>query len=209
MRVRDARILPNEESMMDAPDFQLVPNPRREMPTEADPGASPFKIVIDPQMRLQLRRALIELIDNHDEALAAHYSDGKLALESYKEYIEVFARSLKETMAFPISCARSASMSRPRKSICVRNCAGKQRLPPEGKPTPSATPITLRRALSSPIQRRAERDFATAMAALTLSPPPDRNGAAPRCLPASEQQFSECASTSARTRKTLVSFPRS
>jgi len=49
-------------------------------------------------MRLQLRRALIELIDNHDEALAAHYSDGKLALDSYKEYIEVFARSLKETM---------------------------------------------------------------------------------------------------------------
>ena len=83
---------------MDAPDFQLVPNPRREMPAEADPGASPFKIVIDPQMRLQLRRALIDLIDNHDEALAAHYSGGKLALESYKEYIELFARSLKETM---------------------------------------------------------------------------------------------------------------
>ena len=83
---------------MEAPDFQLVSTPRREVPAVADPGASPFKIVIDPQMRLQLRRALIELIDNHDEALAAHYSDGKLALESYKEYIEVFARSLKETM---------------------------------------------------------------------------------------------------------------
>jgi hypothetical protein len=83
---------------MEAPDFQLVPAPRREAPVVADPGASPFKIVIDPQMRLQLRRALIELIDNHDESLAAHYSDGKLALESYKEYIEVFARSLKETM---------------------------------------------------------------------------------------------------------------
>jgi len=83
---------------MEAPDFQLVPAPRREAPTVADPGASPFKIVVDPQMRLQLRRALIELIDNHDESLAAHYSDGKLALESYKEYIEVFARSLKETM---------------------------------------------------------------------------------------------------------------
>lgn len=83
---------------MDAPDFQLVPNPRREAPAKADAGASPFKIVVDPQMRAQLRRALIELIDNHDEALAAHYSDGKLALESYKEYIEVFARSLKETM---------------------------------------------------------------------------------------------------------------
>ena len=83
---------------MEAPDFQLVPAPRREAPAIADAGASPFKIVVDPQMRLQLRHALIELIDNHDEALAAHYSDGKLALESYKEYIEVFARSLKETM---------------------------------------------------------------------------------------------------------------
>ena len=83
---------------MDAPDFQLVPAPRREVAEVANPGASPFRIVVDPQMRLQLRRALIELIDNHDESLAAHYSDGKLALESYKEYIEVFARSLKETM---------------------------------------------------------------------------------------------------------------
>src|SRR5438874_8334960 len=27
------------------------------------------------------------------------FADGKLALESYKEYIELFARSLKETMA--------------------------------------------------------------------------------------------------------------
>ncbi|MDQ3546249.1 MAG: hypothetical protein M3429_06995 [Verrucomicrobiota bacterium] len=83
---------------MDAPDFQLVPAPQREVLAVADPGASPFKIVVDPQMRQQLRRALIELIDNHDESLAAHYSDGRLALESYKEYIEVFARSLKETM---------------------------------------------------------------------------------------------------------------
>ena len=83
---------------MDTPDFQLIPSPHRQVPATADAGASPFRIVIDPQMRLQLRRALIELIDNHDEALAAHYSDGKLALESYKEYIEVFARSLKETM---------------------------------------------------------------------------------------------------------------
>jgi hypothetical protein len=51
-----------------------------------------------PNMRAQLKRALIDLIDNHDEALAAHFADGKLALESYKEYIEIFARSLKETM---------------------------------------------------------------------------------------------------------------
>jgi hypothetical protein len=90
--------MPNERRPIEAPDFQLVPTPRSEAPVIADPGASPFKIVIDPEMRLQLRRALIQLIDNHDESLAAHYSDGKLALESYKEYIEVFARSLKETM---------------------------------------------------------------------------------------------------------------
>jgi hypothetical protein len=83
---------------MDTPNFQLVPAPRQETPPAADAGASPFKVVVDPQMRSQLRQALIELIDNHDEALAAHYAHGKLALESYKEYIEVFARSLKETM---------------------------------------------------------------------------------------------------------------
>jgi hypothetical protein len=62
------------------------------------PLPGPFKIVGDPNMRAQLKRALIDLIDNHDEALAAHFADGKLALESYKEYIEIFARSLKETM---------------------------------------------------------------------------------------------------------------
>jgi hypothetical protein len=86
---------------MDPQDFQLVPSPHREAPAKTDASASPFKIVVDPEMRAQLRRALIDLIDNHDEALAAHYSDGKLALESYKEYIEVFARSLKETMESP------------------------------------------------------------------------------------------------------------
>jgi hypothetical protein len=86
---------------MDSAKFQLVPAARKETPAVSDPGASPFKLVVDPQMRLQLRRALIELIDNHDEALAAHYADGSLSLESYKEYIEVFARSLKETMGSP------------------------------------------------------------------------------------------------------------
>jgi len=63
-----------------------------------DPGATPFKIVVDPEMRVKLRRALIELIDYHDESLAEHFAEGKLELESYKEYIELFARSLKETM---------------------------------------------------------------------------------------------------------------
>ena len=81
--------------------FQLVPVARKETPAVPDPGSSPFRVIVDPQMRLQLRRAIIDLIDNHDEALADHFADGKLALESYKEYIEVFARSLKETMESP------------------------------------------------------------------------------------------------------------
>jgi len=83
-------------------DYELVANTahplaRRE-PSAPDPGATPFKIVVDPEMRLKLRRALIELIDYHDDALAEHFAEGKLDLESYKEYIELFARSLKETM---------------------------------------------------------------------------------------------------------------
>jgi hypothetical protein len=83
-------------------DFEIVvsnqPGLRRDALAKPDPGATPFKVVIDPKLRLDLRRALIDLIDYHDEALAENFADGKLALESYKEYIELFARSLKETM---------------------------------------------------------------------------------------------------------------
>ena len=82
-------------------DYQLVSaeqtNLKKEL-AKPDAGATPFKVVVDPEMRLKLRRALIELIDYHDEALAEHFAEGRLALESYKEYIELFARSLKETM---------------------------------------------------------------------------------------------------------------
>lgn len=83
-------------------DFQIVAtnqgNLRRDRLAKPDPGATPFKLVIDPKLRMDLRRALIDLIDYHDEALAENFAEGKLSLESYKEYIELFARSLKETM---------------------------------------------------------------------------------------------------------------
>jgi hypothetical protein len=83
-------------------DFQIVSTDqtglKRDSLAKPNPGATPFKIVIDPKMRLDLRRALIDLIDYHDEALAENFAEGKLSLESYKEYIELFARSLKETM---------------------------------------------------------------------------------------------------------------
>jgi len=87
---------------MDQPgDYQLTatapPLTKKELALP-DPGATPFKVVVDPEMRVKLRRALIELIDYHDESLAEHFAEGKLELESYKEYIELFARSLKETM---------------------------------------------------------------------------------------------------------------
>lgn len=82
-------------------DFQIATSPqpavRKEL-AKPNPGSSPFKLVIDPKLRLDLRRALIDLIDYHDDALAENFSQGKLVLDSYKEYIELFARSLKETM---------------------------------------------------------------------------------------------------------------
>ena len=87
--------------MEEAGDYQIVAAEQTLAKRESaapDPGATPFKIVVDPEMRLKLRHALIELIDYHDESLAEHFADGKLELESYKEYIELFARSLKETM---------------------------------------------------------------------------------------------------------------
>jgi hypothetical protein len=66
--------------------------------TPTDAGANPFKLVVDPIMRIKLRRALFELIENHDQELARYVSEGSLALDSYKEYVELFARSLRETM---------------------------------------------------------------------------------------------------------------
>jgi hypothetical protein len=83
-------------------DFQVTRLDQSEPKTRAlakpDASATPFKVVIDPKVRLDLRRALVDLIDYHDEALAEHFAQGKLSLDSYKEYVELFARSLKETM---------------------------------------------------------------------------------------------------------------
>ena len=68
-------------------------------PIPSDPGANPFKLVVDPAMRLRLRKALFDLIESHDQELAKYVAEGSLALDSYKEYIELFAHSLKQTMA--------------------------------------------------------------------------------------------------------------
>lgn len=95
--------LPNESSRNGPRDYELVSAEpaitQKEDLSVPDVSGTPFKVVVDPEMRLKLKRALIDLIDYHDESLAEHFSEGKLSLESYKEYIELFARSLKETMA--------------------------------------------------------------------------------------------------------------
>ena len=66
-------------------------------PVPADPAANPFRLVVDPVMRMRLRRALFDMIENHDMELARYVSEGALALDSYKEYIELFAHSLHNT----------------------------------------------------------------------------------------------------------------
>ena len=65
----------------------------------ADPTASPFKLMLDPSLRARLREALNELVDNHDQELAKYASEGFLTLDSTKEYIEILARHLRETMS--------------------------------------------------------------------------------------------------------------
>lgn len=64
----------------------------------ADPSANPFRLVVDPVMRVRLRKALFDLIESHDQELARYVAEGSLALDSYKEYVELFGRSLRETM---------------------------------------------------------------------------------------------------------------
>ncbi len=68
-------------------------------PIPSDPAANPFRLVVDPVMRIRLRRALFDLIESHDQELARYVGEGTLTLDSYKEYIELFARSLRETMS--------------------------------------------------------------------------------------------------------------
>jgi hypothetical protein len=64
----------------------------------ADPSANPFRLVVDPVVRVKLRKALLDLIESHDQEIARYVADGSLALDSYKEYVELFARSLRETL---------------------------------------------------------------------------------------------------------------
>lgn len=63
-----------------------------------DPHASPFKLVIDPALRERLRKALLDLIENHDSELEKYAAEGFLELASSKEYVELFARYVRDTL---------------------------------------------------------------------------------------------------------------
>lgn len=76
----------------------LTPFEFHNAPLATDASANPFRLVVDPAMRVRLRKALFELVENHDTQLADYVATGQLALDSYKEYIEIFARSLRESM---------------------------------------------------------------------------------------------------------------
>ena len=78
---------------------QVTPFEFHTAPLVTDASANPFKLVVDPVMRVKLRKALFELIENHDTQLAEYVANGQLSLDSYKEYVEIFARSLRDSMA--------------------------------------------------------------------------------------------------------------
>ncbi len=82
-------------------DQALTPFELHTAPVAADPSANPFRLVVDPAMRVRLRKALFDLVENHDAQLADFVANGHLSLDSYKEYIEIFARSLRESMGTP------------------------------------------------------------------------------------------------------------
>ncbi|MFZ5806390.1 MAG: hypothetical protein ACOY3I_04205 [Verrucomicrobiota bacterium] len=90
-----------KKSMNPTTEFEMILSNREKMNGGAianDVGANPFKLTVDPALRVRLRQALVDLINDHENTLANYVAEGKLQLDSYKEYIELFARSLRETM---------------------------------------------------------------------------------------------------------------
>jgi hypothetical protein len=79
-------------------DHGLIPFEFQPPAPSRDASSNPFKLVVDPAMRVRLRKAIFDLIENHDACLAEYVANGNLSLDSYKEYIEIFAKSLHDSM---------------------------------------------------------------------------------------------------------------
>jgi hypothetical protein len=79
-------------------ELSLTPVEVERMTPTRDLSSNPFKLTVDPAVRQRLKQALLNMIDTHDTHLAEYITDGKLDMDSYKEYIELFAKSLRESM---------------------------------------------------------------------------------------------------------------
>ena len=61
-------------------------------------SGNPFRKVIDPDVSESLEAALIRLVEDHQRQVAYMVESGQLEVGSYKEYIELLARFVRETI---------------------------------------------------------------------------------------------------------------
>ncbi len=67
-------------------------------PTVKSVSGNPFRQVLDPEVCESLQQALLRLVDDHQKQVAYMVESGQLGVASYKEYVELLARFLRETI---------------------------------------------------------------------------------------------------------------
>jgi hypothetical protein len=82
---------------METTDLSLQLVPQDLMPVKQLHG-SPFRRVLDPEIREALQEALLRLIDDHQRQVSYMVESNQLHVDSYKEYVELLARFLRETL---------------------------------------------------------------------------------------------------------------
>jgi hypothetical protein len=75
--------------------LQLVPTPTAE-PKHI--SGNPFRQVIDPEVSAALQSALTRLVEDHQRQVAYLVESDQLQVGSYKEYVELLARFVRETI---------------------------------------------------------------------------------------------------------------
>ena len=75
--------------------LQLVPT---EITATKQVTANPFRRVIDPDVTTALQEALARLVHDHQLQVAYMVESGQLEVGSYKEYVELLSRFLRETI---------------------------------------------------------------------------------------------------------------
>lgn len=64
-------------------------------------SGNPFKVKFDPDVLGKVNEAVRVMMERYDTELAMGFAEGRLSVDSYKEYIELLAHSLRETMSTP------------------------------------------------------------------------------------------------------------